>query len=130
MEVMQIRKMPRYRIWDRKTDIVTFTGEVFTPEQWLELYAFARSPTAIPVVSGGEINGGFMGELHEMIDMALRAGCQFQDVMTPEQILEAIEAFEDAMNTPPDPADIPPTAEERTAAALEFIAMSSLPDEV
>lgn len=42
--------------------------------------------------------------------------------MTDEEVLAAIEAFED---NPPDPG---PSVEERTAAALEFLAMSSLPD--
>ena len=43
--------------------------------------------------------------------------------MTDEEILAAIEDFED---NPPDPG---PSVEERTAAALEFLAMNSLPDE-
>ena len=43
--------------------------------------------------------------------------------MNDEEILAAIEDFED---NPPDPG---PSVEERTAAALEFLAMNSLPDE-
>ena len=39
--------------------------------------------------------------------------------------LEAIEAFEDAMNAPSDE----PTTDERIAAALEYQVMDSLPDE-
>lgn len=44
--------------------------------------------------------------------------------MTDEEVLAAMEAFED---NPPG-ADLP-SVEERTAAALEFLAMNSLPDE-
>ena len=45
------------------------------------------------------------------------------NVHISEEVLAAIEAFED---NPPDPG---PSVEERTAAALEFLAMNSLPDE-
>ena len=38
--------------------------------------------------------------------------------------MEVIESFEDAINMP----SAVPSTEERTAAALEFIAMSSLPN--
>lgn len=120
----------RYKIWDKQSTVYTPSGASFTPEEWINQYSWINIPGAVPVGSAGMINGGFIGELGEMRAMYAQQGCVFADGMTNEQTLEAIEAFEDAMNTPPDPADIPPTAEERTAAALEFIAMSSLPDEV
>lgn len=41
---------------------------------------------------------------------------------------EAIAAIQEIINTP-EPVNTEPTVEERTAAALEFIAMSSLPDD-
>jgi len=44
--------------------------------------------------------------------------------MTEEEVLAAIEDFED---NPPGANE--PSVEERTAAALEFLAISSLPDE-
>ena len=40
---------------------------------------------------------------------------------------EAIEAIQTIVNTPEE-VNTEPSTEERTAAALEFIAMSSLPD--
>lgn len=42
---------------------------------------------------------------------------------------EAIAAIEELMNTPEEPVEDVPTAEERIAAALEYQVMSSLPDE-
>ena len=42
---------------------------------------------------------------------------------------EAIAAIEEIMNTPEEPVEDVPTAEERIAAALEYQVMSSLPDE-
>ena len=45
--------------------------------------------------------------------------------MTDQEILAAIEDWEDN-----PPVSNEPTVEERTAAALEFLAMNSLPDQV
>lgn len=42
---------------------------------------------------------------------------------------EAIAAIEEIVNTPQEPVEQEPTAEERIAAALEYQVMSSLPDE-
>ena len=42
---------------------------------------------------------------------------------------EAIAAIEEIINTPQDPVEQEPSAEERIAAALEYQVMSSLPDE-
>lgn len=42
---------------------------------------------------------------------------------------EAIAAIEEIMNTPDEPVEDVPTAEERIAAALEYQVMASLPDE-
>ena len=42
---------------------------------------------------------------------------------------EAIAAIEEIINTPQEPVEDVPTAEERIAAALEYQVMSSLPDE-
>ena len=58
-----------------------------------------------------------------MVERYKKAGAAISDVMNDEEILAAIEDFED---NPPDPG---PSVEERTAAALEFLAMNSLPDE-
>lgn len=116
----------RYKIWNKEDDIFTHKGEHLTAAEWLERYAWANNPAAVPVVSAGVINGGLMDELGEMKRRAEQAGCVFQEGLSNEELLDAIEEAEDLLN---DPANFPPTVEERTAAALEFIAMSSLPDE-
>ena len=115
--------MRQYKIWDKTETIYTPAGELLTPGQWLSRYPWANAPGAVPVVAAGPVNGGFMGELSMMRQLAERNGAVFDDGLADEALLEAIEEFE----TRPAPAE--PSAEERTAAALEFLAMNSLPDQ-
>lgn len=106
----------RYAIWDKETPIITPIMEVLTPEQWVERYPVAKLDSITVVCSAGEINGGFFGTLGQMVQMYEAQGCDFSACTTDEEKLEAIEAFEDAINTP----STEPTAEERIAAALEY----------
>jgi hypothetical protein len=117
--------MKRYAIWDKKTTIITPIFEVLTPEQWIERYPVAAIPSITVVCGAGEINGSFFGTLGQMVQTYEAMGCDFSACTTDEEKLEAIEAFEDMMNTPSDE----PTTDERIAAALEYQVMSSLPDE-
>ena len=117
--------MKRYAIWDKESPVITPIGEVLTAEQWVERYPAAGVPSITVVCAAGEINGAFFGTLGQMVQMYEAQGADFSACTTDAEKLEVIEAFEDAMNTP----STEPTAEERQAAALEFIAMSSLPDE-
>ena len=106
----------RYAIWDKQTTIITPIYEVLTPEQWIERYPAAAS-TAITVDCGaGEINGSFFGTHGQMVQHYEGMGADFSSATTPEEILEVIEAFEDALNTPSNE----PSADERIAAALEY----------
>lgn len=108
--------MARYQIWNKTDKIYTPGGPVFTPEEWINLYQWIDSPTATPVIGGGTLNGSFIGELSEMKSMYEQSGADFSECQNNEDILAAIEAFEDKMNTP-DPT---PSAQERIAAALEY----------
>lgn len=110
--------MSRYAIWNKTDDIYTPVGEVLTAAQWIGRYGWIRHPKSIPVVSAGLINGAFIGELGQMKEIYANQGCEFSDGMTNEEILAAIEAFENTQNAP----SMEPSAEERTAAALEAIA--------
>lgn len=110
--------MKRYSIWDKKSVIIVPTGKVFTAEQWIEKYPVAGIDSITVVCSAGEINGGFFGTLGQMKQTYEAQGCDFSACTTNEEVLEAIEAFEDAMNAPSGE----PTPDERQAAALEAIA--------
>ena len=110
--------MKRYAIWDKASLMITPSGDVFTAEQWVEKYPVAGIETITVVCAAGEINGGFFGTLGQMVQMYEAYGADFSACKTAEDKLMVIEAFEDAMNAP----STEPTAEERTASALEQIA--------
>ena len=110
--------MKRYAIWNKVDPIITPIGEVLTAEQWIKRYPVAGLATIKVVCAAGEINGAFFGTLGQMVQTAEARGCDFSACTTDEEKLAVIEAFEDEMNKP----STAPTAEERTAAALEAIA--------
>ena len=117
--------MKRYAIWNKQDQVITPIGEILTAEQWIERYPVAGLENITVVCGAGEINGSFFGTLGQMVKMYEDRGCDFSDTNTDEEKLQKIEDFEDSMNVQSNT----PSVEERTAAALEFIALSSLPDE-
>ena len=117
--------MARYAIWDKESAVITPIGEVLSAEQWIERYPMAGVETIKVVCAGDEINGAFFGTLGQMVAMYEKAGCDFSACESDRDILDTIEAFEDAMNAPSDE----PSTDERIAAALEYQVMASLPDE-
>ena len=117
--------MKRYAIWNKTDPIITPIGEVLTAEQWIARYPVAGVGSITIVCAAGEINGAFFGTLGQMVQMYTAQGCDFSECTTDEEKLEAIEAFEDAMNAP----STEPSTDERIAAALEYQVMASLPDD-
>lgn len=117
--------MARYAIWNKTDMVYTPVGEALTAEQWIERYPIAGIPSIKVVCAGGVMNGGIFGIFDDMVAMYTKQGCDFSACTEDQDYLDAIEAFEDAMNTPSDE----PTTDERIAAALEYQVMSSLPDE-
>ena len=116
--------MNRYAIWNKKDNIYTPSGAKFTAQQWIEKYPIAEIENVKVVCAGGTLNGAFFGILSDMIDMYKKNGCDFSNCTADQDYLDTIEAFEDKANEPSTEV----SAQERTAAALEFIAMNSLPD--
>lgn len=115
--------MARYQIWDGISDVYTPSGEKFTAEQWRNRHSWAKIPGAKMIISAGVINGAVLMEFETAKDRYKNLGTNITDTMSDEEVLAAIEAYED------NPPEGEPTTEERTAAALEFLAMNSLPDE-
>ena len=120
----------RYVLWDKTSDIYTPAGPVLTAAQWMEQYGWLKNPSTVAVVSAGNINGAFIGELGQMRAQYQRMGCEFTDDMTNEQVLDAIEVFEDqreeSAKAAREEAANTPSAEERIAAALEFQNLTNL----
>ena len=112
--------MKRYAIWNKTDPIITPIGEVLTAEQWIARYPVAGVKSITVACAAGEVNGAFFGTLGQMVQLYESQGCDFSACETAEDKLNAIEAFEDALNTVPESTE--PTAEERQAAALEAIA--------
>lgn len=106
----------RYAIWDKKSPVITPSGEIFTADEWKARYPVAALENITVVCGAGEMNGSFFGTLGQMKQMYGANGVDFSQCTSPEQCLEVIEAYEDEMNKP----NTEPTTEERIAAALEF----------
>ena len=112
--------MAKYAIWNKTDQIFTPIGEVLSAEKWIERYPIAGVPSITVVCAGGEINGAFFGTLGSMVEHYEKQGCDFSACETAEDKLAAIEAFEEAREAAMAEASAEPTAEERSAAALEY----------
>jgi len=110
--------MSRYKIWDKNETIYTPSGEEFTKEQWLARYKWANNPSAKMIIGAGAINGTVAMEFNATVEHYKKRGCAIDTAtMTDEEILQAIEDFED---TPPV---IEPDSTERMVALEEYKAM-------
>lgn len=111
----------RYKIWDKQEPIYTPVGEMFTAQQWLDKWPWAKLPNTKCVISAGPINGAVMMEFGALVENYRRMGCQIDPAtMTDEEILQAIEAFED------NPPQAPVTPEERAQAMEEYKSMVTI----
>ena len=129
--------MPRYAIWNKQDDILTIgrtpdtinpmTGEIvrkgqsrWTAEEYFEMHPWITLPDAKAVIGGGKINGTIFAEYTAFVEMYVRMGLEIDESMTPQEVLDAIEAFEDR------PQEAPPPTDERIAAALEFLCVMEI----
>lgn len=119
----------RYAIWDKTSDIYTLgtdpnTGKNhYTASEYIQTFAPWAAKDGVNIIVGsGVINGTCFMEFDATKESYVRRGADFSKCTTPEEVLTAIEAFEDK------PADTSPTAEERIAAALEYQTVASMPD--
>lgn len=97
--------MARYKLWDKQEDIYTLgrdpkTGKQhWTAQEYMENFAaWAMLPTAKPVVGGGLVNGMFFDDLSNLKASAEHRGASFDPGLTDEELLQAIEEFEDQQN--------------------------------
>lgn len=114
----------KYCIWDKTSNVYTPSGNMYTAEEWINKYKWINIPGMVPVMSAGNINGAMIADLASMKKNAIAQGCTFTDGMTDEQVLEAIEAWENQKSeeakVAAQEAANTPTTEERIAAALEY----------
>lgn len=114
----------RYAIWDKVSDIYTPAGPKLTAEEWIERYGWINAPGVVPVVAAGPINGALIDELGQMKARCVQRGAVFDEGLSNEQLLDAIEAWEEEQLS--KPVETEPSAEERIAAALEYQNLLSL----
>ena len=114
--------MNKYAIWNKTDSIITPIGEVISAEKWIEKHPVAGLSNITVVCAAGEINGAFFGTLGQMVMRYTNDGCDFSACTTDEEKIAAINAFETAKAEAAAAAAAEPTAEERTAAALEAMA--------
>lgn len=115
--------MKKYAIWNKVDPIITPIGEVLSPEEWIQRYPVAGIKSIKVVCAAGEINGGFFSTLGQLVQIYENQGCDFSECTTDEEILEAIEQFEEAINTAPAIS-----TDERIAAALEAQVLMAMDD--
>lgn len=116
----------RYQIWDRQSEVITPIGEVLSPQEWMARYP--ASAKIDYVIAAGTINGAFCTPLATMISTYEQMGADFSDCIDPNDYIDVIESFDDAKVKAMQSMQNMPSDQERIAAALEFLAMNSLPD--
>ncbi len=115
--------MNKYAIWNKQDPIITPIGEVLTAEQWIARYPVAALDSITIVCAAGEINGGYFGTLGQMVSTYELMGCDFSECTTPEEKLNAIEAFDKEREEAAKAATLAiKQNEERSTIALEAIA--------
>ena len=91
--------MAKYKIWDKKSQVITPIGEVLSADEWKERYPMAKLDSVELVIGGGVINGSVCMEYTSMIESYVKMGCDFTGCETMQEFLDTIEAFEDALNS-------------------------------
>lgn len=121
----------KYQIWDKISDVITPTMEVFTPVQWAERYPAANIDGIDLVIAAGNINGAFCQEYTSFISF-YENDVDFSQCETRQECIDLINEFEiqrqQAMNQQAQEAANTPSTDERIAAALEAQVMMSLSD--
>jgi len=118
--------MSRYKIWDKQEDILTIVADHngksrWTAQEYMNTHAvWATLPNSKVIVGGGIINGTVFQEFYQTVDHYVAMGLELKEGMSDQEILDAIEYFED------HPPEAPPCAEERIAAALEFLCITEM----
>jgi hypothetical protein len=121
--------MARYKIWDKAEPIYTLGPDqdgkyIHSAQEYIDEHApWAAIPTVKVLIGGGPINGTAFMELGATVEHYRRQGAVIPDDATDDEIIAAIEDFEDK------PPEVEPSSEERIAAALELANLLAIPTE-
>lgn len=117
--------MSRYQIWNKVDNIITPSGAQFSAIEWANQYPWSKLPGVKMVITTPPINGGCALEYGGMVEQYKKMGCVIDDTMSDNEVLSAIEDFED---NPPYADE--PSNEERIAAAMEAQVLLMSPSEM
>lgn len=116
--------MSRYQIWDKVSPVITPSMEIFQANEWANKYPISKIDGIKLVISGGTINGAYVGEFTSMVERYKNMGCDFGGCTEDQEYLDRMEEF--------DNRDISVNViatDERIASALEAQVLMMLPDE-
>lgn len=113
----------KFKIWNKQEKLITPTMEVFTPDQIFQKYPASKLDAFEFVILNQNINMGIFMEYENMVKQYKNLGAEINEEMTQEEVLIAIEEFENKA------VEQEFTAEERIASALEFQTMMALSKE-
>lgn len=110
----------RYQIWNKTDSIMTPVGNEYSASEWVAKYKWAGKPGVKAVITQGTINGGVMMEFETFKEHYIRQGCEITPEMSDDDVLRAVEAWEERV------IEEPITVEERMASLEEYKAMLEL----
>lgn len=87
--------MVKYKIWDKLSNIKTPSGEVLSAEDWKNRYPVAREDDSVIILSNSYFDGAIFEELHMLQTRCESMGASFTDGLSDQELLSAIEHFED-----------------------------------
>lgn len=90
----------KYQIWDEKSPVYTFFNKVYAPRPMDSYVSLIENSGAVPIVSAGVINGAFCGELNQMKINCKTQGAVFEEGLSNQELLDAIEEFESTEASP------------------------------
>lgn len=124
--------MKKYKIWDKKTNILTPIGEILTPEQWIQRHPIAGIENITVICAGGEINGAIFDTLSNLVEKYEDAGLDFSSCHTDEDKISLIEDYENqkrkALREEISNEELTATSLASIAASLEYQNMLTLDD--
>lgn len=108
----------KYKIWDKQSPIYTPSGQCLSADEWLEQYSWAKNQDAKMIIGNDLINGNVALEFEQTKNFYKQQGANITDVMSDEEVLAAIEDFEEH----PEKYQLP-SPEERIIAIIEYMAL-------
>ena len=116
----------RLKIWNKQDDLYTPAGKMYTAEEQFAEVPLARIQDY--VIADQPVNKAVWDNF-EMLKDVYSSQVDYSKCTTHQDVLDAICDFREAQEAAAQEAAAQPSTEERTAAALEFLAVNNIPEE-